>query len=85
MKFILIRTVTKKECPWLDQDLPKGFIVYNYVGYTYGCISRDGKAVSLKDDPKAQEPFFEIPRDSFEKFNLNEIRNQKLEQIEKRR
>lgn len=58
-KLIVTRNVTKEECPWLDQDIRKGTIVYSYPGYTYGCIGPHGMAVSHEYDTT---PFFELPR-----------------------
>ena len=40
-------------------DLPKGSIVFEYGGCTYGCISSNGIAVTLKPD---KTPFFEVPK-----------------------
>jgi hypothetical protein len=42
-------------------DYPIGSIFYEYTGCTYGCISRDGVAVTLIPDAT---PFFEVPKDS---------------------
>lgn len=58
---IILRDLTKDECPWLDEDIVKGTIVYEYFGYTYGCISNKGIAVTNKLN---KIPFFEIPRDA---------------------
>jgi len=58
---VLNRDVTVKECPWLDSDLPKGTLVHEYDGCTYGCISYRGVAVTLIKD---ETPFFEIPNDA---------------------
>lgn len=41
-KGLLIRLVTHEECPWIERDLPEGKEVYEFTGYTYGCIS-DGR------------------------------------------
>lgn len=57
----LTRNVTKKECPWLERDLPSGKEVYEYDGHTYGVISPSGVAVSDKPDTT---PFYELPADS---------------------
>lgn len=62
MKTILIRDVTKEECPWLDQDFKKGKIVYKYNGYTNGCISPDRTAFTEIEN---EIPFFQLPNDSF--------------------
>lgn len=58
---MLNRNVTKKECYWLDEDLLKGTVVYEYGGCTYGCISSNGIAVTKKPD---KAPFFEVPLDA---------------------
>lgn len=57
-KGMLNKDVTKKECPWLDKDLKKGKVVYEYTGYTYGVIGRMGVAVS---DQSGKGPFYEVP------------------------
>ena len=59
----LTRTVTKTECPWLPADLPKGFEVYEFVGYTQGGVSRGGVAVSRELDTT---PYFELPKNAVE-------------------
>ena len=60
-KIKIKRDVTKKECPWLDKDIPKGTEVFVYNGPTYGCVSSNGIAVTQHD---GVDSFFEIPRDS---------------------
>jgi len=60
-KGILNRDVTTKECSWLSKDLPKGKAVYEYNGYTYNCIGKNGVAVS--DEPE-KTPFYKVPRSS---------------------
>lgn len=57
----VIRDVTRKECPWLDNDIVAGTKVFAYWGCTYGCISPSGRAVSLE---QGKEPFMEIPVDA---------------------
>lgn len=59
-KGVLTRNVTNKECPWLTYNHKKGEVVYEFDGYTYGCIG-DGIAVSKKP---STNPFFEIPYDA---------------------
>ena len=59
MALVLERDVTRSECPWLQNDLPKGTKVYTYMGPTYGSIGHNGIAVSDKDDPDAE--FYELP------------------------
>lgn len=61
MKYILKRTLTTTECPWLLNNIKKDTIIFEYTKYTYGCISPTGIACSLKQD---EEPFFEVPRNS---------------------
>lgn len=58
--FNLNRKVTRKECPWLERDLLMGEEVFEYTGYTYGCIGT-GKAVTFEE---GKTPFFEVPRDA---------------------
>ncbi len=43
--------------------LTKGTIVYSYSGTTYGCISHDGEAVTMKP---GETPFFEVPGNAIE-------------------
>lgn len=60
MKYVVNRDVSKKECYWLKETIVKGTTVYEYLGYTYGCVGT-GMAVSLKKDCI---PFFELPGDA---------------------
>ena len=60
-KYTVIRDITTEECPWLENTILKGQIVYSYTGCTYGCIGHNGKAVSLE---LGVDPFFELPYDS---------------------
>ena len=53
----LNRTILAVENRYLSKDIPIGKVVYEYVGYTYGCIS-SGVAVS---DKPGQTPFYEVP------------------------
>lgn len=59
---VTTREVTREECPWLPRDLVEGEEVFRYYGYTYGCISPTGVAVSL--DGQDVTPFLEVPRDA---------------------
>ena len=59
----LKRNVTQRECPWLDRDLPAGTPVFTYYGPTYGVVSPNGIAVTVK---AAESPFFEIPADALD-------------------
>ena len=60
-KYELKRDVTKKECPWLDKDIPKGTVLFSYEGSTYGVISFSGVAVTLKSEELES---FEVPKDA---------------------
>gem|GEM_PF-6144583 len=57
---LLTRTVTTRECPWLDTDIEAGTKVHLYFGYTYGTVDfRTGVAVTLAPGPN--ESFIELP------------------------
>lgn len=62
-KIRLLREVTTEQCPWLEENLSEGTEFYTFEGYTYGCIGPTGRAVSFAPN---ENPFFEIPSDSFE-------------------
>jgi hypothetical protein len=64
MKLILTKDVFVIECPWLDRDMLKGEVVWSYEGCTYGCVSSNGRAVSLID---GETPFFELPRNALKR------------------
>lgn len=57
----LTRDLSKKECPWLGKELKKGLTVFQYDGYTYGCVTDSGIAVT---DKPGILPFFEVPKNS---------------------
>lgn len=61
-KLRINRSISLDECPWLENPIDAGTIVYRYGGVTYGCIGA-GLAVTLQE---GKTPFFEIPRDSVE-------------------
>jgi hypothetical protein len=61
----LNRDVTIKECPWLERDMKRGYQVWRYFGFTYGCVSPNGIAVTHDKD---ETPFFELPLGSID-FN----------------
>ena len=54
----LTRDVTKKECPWLDQIVKEGTIVYEYDGNTFDMIGDRGIACTTLPNVL---PFFELP------------------------
>lgn len=57
----LSRDVTPDECPWLKRTYKKGVRVYLYNGYTFGCVSPTGTAVTIHNN---ERPFFELPTDA---------------------
>ncbi len=58
---VLTREVTRQECKWLDEDLPKGKKVFRYTQNTYGIIPPSGVAVTDEID---KDPFYQIPRNA---------------------
>jgi hypothetical protein len=69
MKLRMTRTVDEREQPWMGDEgasiktVPEGAVVYEYRGYTYGCISPGGIAVSFEP---GETPFFQVPADAVE-------------------
>lgn len=63
--YTVTRDVTRKECRWLESDVPAGTVLYEYWGYTYGCIHT---GIAMSKEP-GKEPFFEMPRDALSKRN----------------
>ena len=61
----LTRSVLSDECPWLEEEMLEGDIVYEYTGHTYGCITPNGTAVTFEPD---KAPFFELPNDSLKEI-----------------
>jgi len=59
----ITRALTKEECPWLDEPIKEGALVFRYDGCTYGCVSGSGIAVTERPD---KTPFFEVPQDAVE-------------------
>ncbi len=59
---MIVRRISRRECPWLERDLRPGSVVYKYGGPTYGVIAR-GIAVS---DRPGETPFYEVPLDAVE-------------------
>ena len=64
-EYTATRDITVEMCPWLDEDIPNGAILYEYWGATYGCIGPGGIAMSFLPD---QTPFFEVPYEAVELF-----------------
>jgi hypothetical protein len=64
-RYKLKRIVSSIECPWLKENVNKGSVVYEYFGYTYGCIGPGGIACTKKD---GETPFFELPFDALEEM-----------------
>lgn len=63
LKVKIIKSMTIKEFPWLENDLKIDEEFFIFKGPTYGCISKKGIAVS-KDLNK--NPFFEVPKEFVE-------------------
>lgn len=62
-RYIVTADILSKDFAWLHRDYPKGEIVTQYHGPTYGVISPRGIAVLEKDGT-----FVELPRDRLEHF-----------------
>ena len=60
IKIKLTKSLSTKEYPWLKRELIAGEEFYVYKGPTYGCISRNGIAVSEIWDTN---PYFEVPKE----------------------
>lgn len=60
----LTRDVPLKECDWLDGNLKKGKIVYEYNGPSYGCRGLNN-GVMVSDRP-GRTPAYELPEDAIE-------------------
>ena len=61
-KLRVIRDVTRTECDWLEEDIPKDTIVFSH-RHTYGLISHNGWGVTKEP---GVAPFFELPLDALE-------------------
>lgn len=57
-KLITTRTVTRKECYWLDADILEGTELFRFSGPTYGCVDYENGIAASVD---GGTPFFEIP------------------------
>lgn len=57
------RDVLKKNYNWLEADIPKGTLVFEYHGITYGCIGT-GIACTFTEN---EIPFFELPENCLDK------------------
>lgn len=73
-ELVLVRAVTRAECPWLSADIEEGVRVFAYRGCTYGCIGPAGIAVTSEPD---ETPFFEVPFDAVEHFSATTVSDQK--------
>lgn len=59
--YILTRTITPEECPWLDATFEEATLVYDFTRPTYSVVGPYGRAVSRVPD---EYPFFELPCDA---------------------
>jgi hypothetical protein len=64
-KIRLIIDLSQEECFWLERDLKAGEEFFVYKGCTYRCISKNGIAVTEREDCP---PFFEIPLSAIERI-----------------
>lgn len=65
-KLRVTRDVTTSECPWLQEDIPAGTIVYPN-RHNHNLISHNGWAVTKEPDGS---PFFQLPLDALEAVEL---------------
>ena len=70
-KYELTRDVTRTECHWLDRDYKAGEHVFEYTGYTYGCVTPSGIAITARP---GETPFHELPADALRPFATQEQR-----------
>ena len=64
-KYRVIRDIGILEAPWLPFPIKKGDLMYEYLGFTYACISPKGIAVTKAP---FSPPFLELPKDSLEEI-----------------
>ncbi len=60
-KGVLTRTVTRRECDWLENDLPEGTRVFRHTGQKFGISSPNHIQVTLQPHT---EPHFSIPENA---------------------
>lgn len=63
-KYSVTREISTLECPWLQEPILAGTVVFEYIGETHGAITKSGVAVTLSADLGA--PFIELPRNSLQ-------------------
>ncbi|OGZ06880.1 MAG: hypothetical protein A2942_00475 [Candidatus Lloydbacteria bacterium RIFCSPLOWO2_01_FULL_50_20] len=61
MRGILRYTLDQEKYPWLHKTWKRGKCVFRYHGYTYGCISDGGIAVTERGN---KGPSYEVPENS---------------------
>jgi hypothetical protein len=61
IQYEVIKELTQEEYGWLLRDYHVGEIVWEFDGATYGCISREGVAIS---EIPGEGPFCEFPLDA---------------------
>lgn len=61
MRGFLRYTLDQSKYPWLPRTWKRGKTVYEFTGYTYGCVRHEGIAVTER--PK-NAPFYEIPENA---------------------
>ena len=60
IKVKLLKSMAIQDYPWLHRDLKEGEEFYVYIGPNYGCISKNGIALTEKQDVN---PYFEVPKE----------------------
>ena len=60
---ILTREINKAELPYLENDLRKGIVVFEYIGCDYGTLLPGRVAVCLEPN---EWPFIGIPKEAIE-------------------
>jgi hypothetical protein len=61
-RYITNRDVTLTDAPWLSVPVPKGTVVTEYTGHTFGCVSNSGVACQWDGLEKQHvESFCELP------------------------
>lgn len=61
-RYITNRDITPAEFPWLTVTVPKGTVVDEYLGHTYGCVSNTGLACSWPEVSEQDvSEFCELP------------------------
>ena len=63
-KFVVLKKMTRKECPWLPHDIQQGIIVY-LRSDAYGVCSETGVPVGFSPTSKY---YFELPQEVLQEY-----------------